>query len=121
MNEVNAVPITKIGVYEIKGSVINIGSHCGKKISVNLNYNETYKYFFMVKNFLSGKYHIDYFYSVIDEDFFSIENGQGNLRIGYAELPMGSRFLHYNFDTKTYTIVSRDENNIYEMEIKAFL
>ncbi len=120
MNDLNAVPITKIGVYEIKGSVIDIGSHMSRKICVSLKYNETYKYFFMVKNYLSGKCHIDYFYSVIDEDFFNIENGQGNLRIGYAELPMGSKFLHYNFDSKTYTIVSRDGNDIYEMEIKAF-
>ena len=120
MNEVNDAPVTKIGVYEIKGSVISIGSHFGRKICVGLKYNETYKYFFMVKTFLSGKCHIDYFYSVIDEDFFSIENGQGNLRIGYAELPMGCRFLDYNFDTKTYTITSRDGNDIFEMEIKAF-
>jgi hypothetical protein len=120
MNDVVTAPITKIGVYKIKGSVIDIGSHMGRKICVSLKYNETYKYFFMVKHYLSGKLHIDYFYSVIDDDFFSIENGQGILKIGYISLDMGCRFLFYNFDSKTYTITSIDGNDLFEMEIKAY-
>ena len=120
MNEVRTAPITKIGVYEIKGSVINIGSYIGKKICVTLKYNETYKYFFMVKQYLSGKFHIDYFYSVIDDDFFSIEDGQGILKIGYVSLDIGFRFLFYNFDSKTYTITSIDGDNCFEMQIKAY-
>ena len=61
MADNNIIPITMFGSYSITGELLLLANCTMKGVASNLYYNQSSKTYFLVKEFASGKYHIDFF------------------------------------------------------------
>jgi hypothetical protein len=119
MNDVNAVPITKIGVYEIHGDIKKIGYLTSAKISTQLYYNLSMRQFFWVKWFASGKCHIDFFdTNEAGLDYLDNPYGRGEVSVAFCSRQDCVRELFYNYETNSYSVSSYDGVSVYLAKMK---
>jgi hypothetical protein len=107
------VHITKFGNYSIRGELSLIGSYDTPNIFQQLYYNHPNNQYFLMKKYLSGKVHIDFF-----KTFTSVPKGLLFGTSGYLEMCVATcegKELYYEFEKNRYIVSSKKDEQIYRI------
>lgn len=110
---VDGVHTTKFGNYTITGELFLVGSYDTPNIFQQLYYNHSGNQYFLMKKYLSGKVHIDFF-----KTFTSVPRGLLFGTSGYLEMCVAicdAKELYYDFEKNTYIVSSKKDEQIYRI------
>lgn len=99
--------ITAFGNYKIKGDLTVIGRINTDKIKKTLFYNHTKTQFFLLKEYLSGKLHIDFFlnFDNVEPGIYFDYPGIFKVKIAFS-ISGDQKNLYFDFSKNSYIIES---------------
>ena len=102
------------GNYKIKGDLEIVGIFSTEKIKSTLYYNHTKEQFFLLKEFQSGKNHIDFFlnFDNIEPGLFFDKPGIFKVKVAFS-ISGNQKLLSFDFSKNVYIIQSEDLGNSY--------
>ena len=107
------VHVAKFGNYTITGELSLIGCYDTPNIFQQLYYNHSGNHYFLMKKYLSGKVHIDFF-----KTFTSVPKGLLFGTSGYLEMCVAvceGKELYYEFEKNRYIVSSKKDDQIYRL------
>lgn len=102
--------ITVFGNYKIKGDLEVVGVFETIKIKNTLYYNHTQRQFLLLKEYISGKNHIDFFlnFDNIEPGLFFDQPGIFKVKVAFA-VGFDQKLLSFDFSKNAYIV--QNENN----------
>jgi hypothetical protein len=106
--------IHRFGNYKITGDLEIAGTYNTDKVKNTLYYNHTKKQFFLLKQFISGKYHIDFFLSFdqIEPGLFFDMPGIFKVKVAFST-GYDEKLLSFDYTKNVYLVQSENLGNQY--------
>ena len=106
--------VHRFGNYNITGDLQVAGTFNTDKVKNTLYYNHTKKQFFLLKLFVSGKYHIDFFLSFdgIESGLFFDMPGIFKVKVAFST-GYDEKLLSFDYTKNVYLVQSENLGNQY--------